>query len=579
MEIKSLSFDVNGLNELSSISKGKNWPVIYLIHNENELYIGETTSASTRMKQHLNNPKKQHLKKINFVFDDTYNKSVILDFEQKLIKCCEADSKFEKILNMNKGQSAAHDYYDRNSYSNVFNSLWSKLIAENLATNSLDIIQNTNIYKYSPYTALTEEQDEISSDIINDIVDKLEECTKGVSVVDGCAGTGKTILAINIIHAIVNAVNLDESDIAFEKLGSKKIKALSRLKKFIMMNDQLKIGFVFPMQGIRSTIEDVFRSCSDGLTGDMVLRPSQVLDEKFDILFVDESHRLSKRKNIVNYDSFDKMCAKLNLNKYTSNQLDWVLLSSKYTVLFYDKDQSIKGSDISFDEYNATLNKYVHDINYYRLSTQMRCAGGDTYISYIKSILNCSQSNFKQIMNYDFKIFDDVDKMINKIRKFDEQLSLCKTVAGFSWKWVTKQKGKIKDDMETFNKLVSAGLYDITIGEYKYLWNLVDSGWISREDSRYTIGCIHTTQGYDLNYVGVIFGEEIDYNPETNQIEINLDKFYDSNVKKSNTIEVVKNYILNTYATIMSRGIKGCYVYVCNENLREYLKKFIKKGI
>ena len=91
------------------------------------------------------------------------------------------------------------------------------------------------------------------------------------------------------------------------------------------------------------------------------------------------------------------------------------------------------------------------------------------------------------------------------------------------------------------------------------------------------IGCIHTLQGYDLNYCGVILGEEIDYNPNTNCIEINLDKFFDTYVKLGSDYQTVKNYIINSYKVIMSRGIKGCYVYACNKNMKEYLSKFISK--
>ena len=96
-----------------------------------------------------------------------------------------------------------------------------------------------------------------------------------------------------------------------------------------------------------------------------------------------------------------------------------------------------------------------------------------------------------------------------------------------------------------------------------------------RDDAIDTIGCIHTTQGYDLNYVGVIFGKEIDYNPLSNTIEVDLTKFYDTNVKRSTPPDVVKQYIINTYTTMMTRGIKGCYVYACNKNMQNYLKRFI----
>jgi len=104
---------------------------------------------------------------------------------------------------------------------------------------------------------------------------------------------------------------------------------------------------------------------------------------------------------------------------------------------------------------------------------------------------------------------------------------------------------------------------------------LTNEDWVTRQDSHYTIGCIHTAQGYDMNYVGVIFGEEIDYDYETESIIINIEKFKDSRVKEKTEESVLKELILNTYTTILARGIKGCYVYACNPNMRRYLKKYI----
>lgn len=126
--------------------------------------------------------------------------------------------------------------------------------------------------------------------------------------------------------------------------------------------------------------------------------------------------------------------------------------------------------------------------------------------------------------------------------------------------------------------LVRTGAFDIEIEGYKYIWNLTDKGWATRRDSHCTIGCIHTVQGYDMNYVGVIFGEEIDYNYETNSLEINLDKYMDKKVKQNTDKNHLKQLILNTYTTILTRGIHGCYVYACNPNMREYLKQFVSRA-
>lgn len=578
MKIETFEFNIDGLHKISNNVKGKNWPVVYMLHNNTDLYIGETTSAKNRIEQHLNNPEKNYLKEVKIVFDDLYNKSVVLDFEQKLIKYCQSDGKFEKILNKNTGQSAMHEYYNRDNYYEEFKKLWNKLVSMGMANHKIDVLENSNIFKYSPYTYLTESQNEVSYHIINDIYEKINNKLSGYSLVNGCAGTGKTVLAISIINSLVNAINLDENSLSEDDLIDEKIKSLLLIKKFVEQNGKLKIGFVFPMKGIRKTIKKVFDSCGNGLSKDMVISPYEVKYQDYDILFVDEAHRLARRQNIPNFSNFDETCEYYGLDRYTSTQLDFIMKAAKYTVLFYDQDQSVKGSDITHSDFMNTLNSYNDKGQYFVLKTQMRCKGGRVYTDYIKNIFNCNCKEFEPINNYDFKIFDNVDVMINKIKKLDQEYGLCRNVAGYSWEWASKSKNKYKDDINAYNDLISKGIYDIEIQGNKYLWNLTNEDWISRKDSINTIGCIHTTQGFDLNYVGVIIGKEIDYNFKTNTIEVDKSKFYDVNVKKSVTDEQFKNYIINTYVTMMARGIKGCYVYVCNDNLKQYLNKFIEKG-
>ena len=583
-EIKHFDFNENGLTVLREHSKGVNWPVVYLIHDEECLYIGETTSAAVRMSQHLKNDEKKNLKGIEIVFDDSFNKSVILDYEQRLIKYCSADGRFRRIINKNKGQQAMHDYYQREMYRGHFRCLWKALIDNNLAKNSLEIIENDNIFKFSPYNALNGEQNEVSVSILNDIVDTFESERGGVSFVNGCAGTGKTVLAISIINSIVNAVNIDdvlldskaemfEDDIDVNKRG-----ALLRLKRHISVNrggKPFKVGLVFPMPGIRKTIKEVFKECGNGLTESMVIGPADVVKDKYDILFVDESHRLSKRKNLTGYASFDETCKTLGMDPNEANQLDWIMQSAKHVVLFYDRTQAVKSSDLLREEYEKTLNNYGHEIRTRKLTMQMRCEGGDTYLQYVKDIMHGLRKEREKIENYDFLIFDDVDLLVETVRKKDDELGLCKTVAGFSWEWKTKPDKKPKDDMEYYNELVNKGEYDIPINGHYYIWNLTNESWITRKDSRNTIGCIHTTQGYDMNYAGVIFGKEIDYDFQTNSIIINLDEYKDKKVKAATDEKTLKELILNTYTTILARGIKGCYVYACNPNMQKYLKEFI----
>lgn len=584
-DIKTYPFTAEGLQQVKSTQLGNNWPVVYMIHDDENLYIGETTSASTRMGQHLKNDEKKNLEVIEIIFNETYNKSVILDYEQRLIRYCSVDNRFKKVINKNKGQKAEHNYYQRNDYRNNFALLWKALIEKGVANKTFDVIENDNIFKFSPYNALTHEQDVISIDVLNDILKTFKNKSTGtnVSLINGCAGTGKTVLAISIINSLINAINYeqDNDEIFIEEDDAKKASTLLDIKDFILKERNgkpFKTGFVFPMSGIRKTISKVFKQCGNGLETSMVIGPNDVLKEDYDILFIDESHRLSRRKNLTGFGAFDEASRKLGLDPKQTNQLEWALKSAKHVVLFYDKLQSVKSSDIKADVFDKTLKANSNNITSYKLTTQMRCEGGDDYIQYVRDILTVKAKNFQKVSSYEFLLYDDVDEMVQRVRKLNDKYGLCRTVAGYSWKWVTKSKDRVKDTMDRYDYLVKNEQFDILIENHKYIWNLSDDNWISRLDAPYTIGCIHTTQGFDMNYVGVIFGEEIDYDFNTQQIVINLDKYYDKKVKAGIQEDELKELIINTYMTILARGIKGCYVYACNPNMKKYLENYIAKA-
>lgn len=115
---------------------------------------------------------------------------------------------------------------------------------------------------------------------------------------------------------------------------------------------------------------------------------------------------------------------------------------------------------------------------------------------------------------------------------------------------------------------------DIDIGR-GYIWNRDDQDWMNSKRLPNEIGCIHTTQGYDLNYAGVIFGPEIIYDKKNHRIDVIREKYCDDKGKMvSGDNEVLKDFILNIYATLMFRGIRGTYIYVCDPALREYMRKY-----
>lgn len=572
LKIKQYSYNKTDISKMLSISSGKNWPYVYLIHDDSKLYVGETQSIYTRTKQHLDNKDVAVSPKtgvIDTIYDDSFNKSAILDIEQSLIQLFSADNNY-KLLNRNGGQSCLHNYYQKDYYHNeVVEKIWNALIAKNIAKKPLYLLKNLDIFKYSPFVSLTEEQLDICEDIVTHMLNTLPDKT-GTFVVHGSAGTGKTVLAIyllSLLKEMINNIPDDSNNEDYDELMNTLNIKKSFLRNVLHKYNLLKIGFVVPMTSLRNTLKSVFKAT--GLSSIKVIGPDDVVTKNFDILFVDEAHRLFRRNNLTGYGAFDKKCQRLGLDPNTSNQLQWIMMKSKYTVLFYDEYQSVKGSDITKEEFaNGIL---IHDsLMEKRLTSQLRCQGGADYVQYVDSVLHVDRPEPQIFEKYQVAMFDNVKDMIDEIHEKEADYGLSRVMAGYGWKWVSQNKKKNR----TYEEIKELGLYDIDIDGEHLIWNTASSRWICSKHAIDEVGCIHTTQGFDLNFAGLIFGPEIDYDPLKKEIVINRDKFFDKKVKAGTNDEELKQYIVNAYGVMMKRGIKGTYIYVVNDNLKKYLSGF-----
>lgn len=568
-EICTLNFNDGTPQVLKSKRYGTNWPVVYIINNNEEAYVGETTDASIRTNQHLSNSIRRELNKINIIGDETFNKSSILDLESFLIKYMAADKRF-KLQNGNGGLQN-HNYYQKEMYETKFREIWLQLKSKGLVKNDLKMIANSDLFKYSPYKSLTVDQYMIVNDILSDLAEYVNNKEPATFVVEGGAGTGKTILGVYILKLLSQAKDSSQIEIEEDQVEQK----LSEILKINDAVDDLKIGLVIPMDNLRSTLKKVFKNIK-GLNSNMVLSPNDVAksDSKYDLLIVDEAHRLRRRKNLTQYGSFDSNNRKLCLgNKGT--ELDWILLKSKYQIFFYDENQSIKPTDIRKDDFNKLmLRKNFHT---YYLTAQLRClAGGDEYIDYVKAIFSNNPPKKRiEFKKYNLKIFDNVNDMVEKIKEKDKEYGLCRNIAGYSWPWNTKGKrNPMQSPSKEVQRNVDNGVFDIEIDGYKYIWNSQPYDWINSANSINEIGSIHTTQGFDLNYTGLIIGNELKYDDVNECFVIDKKNYYDTKGKADTSDEELLQYILNIYCTMMTRGILGTYIYVCDEKLRKYLKKY-----
>ena len=530
------------------------WPLVYFIQNEIQrlAYVGESTNAGSRIKNHLANPKKSStLNQISIIGSDKFNKSATLDIESNLIQYITAEGTY-KLLNGNYGL-VNHNYYQQDLYKDLFKEIWSKLIEKKVVSKSLAEIENSELFKYSPYKALNEDQ----YNSVLEIMDGLCYKNSNKIFVKGSAGTGKTILATYLIKLLKSDVNSS----SFDDFNDDELREVNYIRAFQAKYPNAKIGLVIAMTSLRESLQAVFKKVP-GLKSSMVINPSDTfkLKEKYDLLIVDEAHRLRQYKNISWMGAFKKNNQKLGLDD-TGTELDWILANSKNQIFFYDVAQSVKPSDIDEVKFTNLLNQ--PDTLEIELKSQMRVQGGNNYIKFVDDLLHVKRNEKTPYNNKEYKllIFESLKDLYSELEEKENEHGLSRLIAGYSWPWASKE---------------DKTAIDIEIEGLKFQWNQTDKDWINSPTAFAEIGCIHTTQGYDLNYTGVIFGKEITYNPVTNNIEIDPKNYFDQNGKKGiANPDDLKAYIINIYKTIMYRGIKGTFIYACDENLREYLKQHI----
>ncbi len=522
LEIKKFLFKRDNFQSIKKHKFGQNWPVVYIIEDGKRAYVGETTHLYSRSKQHYDgNSERRTLGNIHLISDEEYNKSATLDIEAWLIQYLAAEGSFT-LLNGNGGLQN-HNYYDREKYKAKFKIIWEELKKLSLVKRDLVQIQNSNLFKYSPYKSLSEDQLIVAEQIVGSI----EMAVENTHVINGAPGTGKSILAIYLV---------------------KYLKENERTK-------HLKVGLVVPMTSLRATIKRVFANIH-GLSSSMVIGPNDVVKQKYDILIADEAHRLKQRKNIANYGSFDQTNKKLQMDN-TGTELDWILKSSKIQILFYDERQRVRPADIPLEKITKLNGRH------YTLSSQLRVEAGDEYINFVEDLFNLKNVDKYKFPNYDLRFYEDINHFIKDIKQRDKEEGLSRIVAGLAWEW--------KKD---------PNIHDIEIEGTKLVWNSTNTDWVNSKNAVNEVGCIHTIQGYDLNYVGVIIGPELSYDDENKKIIVKSDNYTDANGWKGVTNEhELEQYILNIYKTLLTRGIKGTYIYVVDKKLEKYFKSILEKII
>ena len=576
-EIRTFDFTPEGHQKLHLEKTMHDWPVVYVLHRpastprgKGQVYIGESLNMDKRFGDHLKNKAKEDLQVAEVVVDDTFNKSACLDLESFLINLSSGDESNE-TLNRNDGQQEK-SYYNRDFYQLRFREIFDDLRAKGVFSKSIQEIENSEMFKYSPFKSLNEDQLSVVSDIMDGLADDLGApvADNQVAVVQGDPGTGKTIVATFLMKLLADLGSfVEDSDekreSVFEDFYQEGNRDLFR---------GLRIGLVVPMQDLRRTLTRVFKG-TPGLSTDMVLSPREVAlsGEHFDILVVDEAHRLSqfgaqsigtltKEFRQINDDLFDG-------EKPEASQLDWIRSCSDHTILMVDTSQTVKPIDLSTAMLRALID--AQDAEHrrdYVLHSQMRSIGGNDYIDYVKQVLSPAPPQVRSDFGpYKVGIVDDPQRLIDIIATKNASHGLSRVVAGYAWDWVSKKD----PDKLDINLSDGVGLR----------WNSTVTDWINSPRSPEEAGSIHTVQGHDLNYAGVIFGKDLRYDPVKEVLWISRDDYRDSTGKRNNklagrdtTDEMLLEFITNIYYVLMTRGVHGTFIHVVDPGLREYLGRY-----
>ncbi|ANF35582.1 DUF2075 domain-containing protein [Bacillus velezensis] len=360
--------------------------------------------------------------------------------------------------------------------------------------------------------------------------------TKQVLVVEGGPGTGKSVLAVNLL---VEATNR------------------SLVAQYVTKNAAPRNIYATKLkQNFRKGhIDNLFKG-----SGSYVNAPSG----EFDVLIVDEAHRLNEKSGLFN-----------NLGE---NQIKEIINASKLSVFFIDEHQRVTLKDIGSTDTILKFSKELDaQVTNMKLDSQFRCNGSDGYISWLDDVLQIRETaNSNYIgMNYDFRIYRNPNELRKQIEDLNRVNNKARIVAGYCWDWVKEGKAKTE-------------FHDIEIPEYQFgmSWNLNNSDtWAIDEDSINEIGCIHTCQGLEFDYVGVIIGNDLvcrdgvvltDHSKraKTDTSLRGLKKMLKQNSEEAE--KLADEIIRNTYRTLMTRGQKGCFIYCIDKQLENYFFKRLK---
>jgi DUF2075 family protein len=361
---------------------------------------------------------------------------------------------------------------------------------------------------------------------------------KSVIIVHGGPGTGKSLIAINVLAE------------AAEK--GQKVFYACKSKPFT--------------EGLR---KKVGREASMLFSNLYRFVPSKVKEDELDLLLIDEAHRIERKSNHQYTPLVDRT---------EMPQIDQLIRCAHTTVFFVDDRQNVRSQEIgSSDLIREAARQQECEISEVTLQNQFRCMGSNDYLLWIEAVLGYGQPGriLRKNEIFDFRIFNNPQELYDELAaKEREQPNSARLVAGFCWPWskVLAPDGSL--------------VKDVTIGDFKMPWET--HGDISRPPAGYVkwyewafrpegfkqVGCIYTAQGFEFDYIGVIIGDDLVYDSVLDQLGGNIEATKDPTLRRNaNTFET---HIKNIYRTLFTRGMKGCFVFFTNKDTEKFFRRFIE---
>lgn len=364
--------------------------------------------------------------------------------------------------------------------------------------------------------------------------------TKSVVIVHGGPGTGKSVIAVNLL--------------AEAAAQGKKVLYGCKSKPFT--------------EGLKALVGSDASLLFSNLYRFI---PSRTKENEFDLLLIDEAHRIEKTSNFQYTKRVDQT---------DMPQVEQLIRCAKTSVFFIDDKQNVRSREIGSSALIQEVAKaHKCAVSEVALETQYRCMGSNDYLQWVESVLGFSEQRrmLSESDVFDFRIMDSPSALYDVLKeKEGQKANSARLVAGYCWPW-----SKTLDDSGALIK-------DVRIGDFAMPWETHDAikrppagyvkwyEWAYKTQGIKQVGCIYTAQGFEFDYIGVIIGDDLRYDNATDNLKANIEASADPTLKSNP--KAFASHVRNIYRVLLTRGMRGCYVYFVNDDTRRFFESRIQRG-